>query len=152
MQKLDMEINELSQHKVTYETCVGGQHYETIYIVYSEEESFIGYRVDDGFPTRHLETSPTGFGWDGHLYVSKTSEEEVIEKIGKEMLDHHIKRMRAIEVLWNHEFIAERIAESMLPKVECIDCGTKFPKTEEAEVIKVKEGYLCDRCSFGRNQ
>jgi len=154
-------IAELTSMKITYETCAGGQVQETVYIVTDDDyghdnEASIGYILNRDGITCGFQTTPTHFGFDGHVYPSSIAEEKVIEIIGEAVLAQHKAHMKAIEGIWNHDTLIEMMKtehhESSLPKVKCVDCGTEMPLTETVKMIKTKDGYVCDSCSFGRSQ
>jgi len=91
------KITELTQVKVTWETCPGGQRYETVYVLTPEawnmeNEGFIGCILRG----HCFFTAPLMFVYDGLLYARKATPEEL-----KEVNDFkkHKARMKAILTL-----------------------------------------------------
>jgi hypothetical protein len=132
-------IEEISHIKLTYETCIGGQAHEFIYVVTSEEwgcdnEALIGFRLlNDGHGFRRFERRPIQVTFDGLAYVNRIEGEKVIEIIGLELFKWHNIRMRAIEVLLN-SYLDK-------PVGKCTNCGSMIRGLE-----RLPEHGLCEDC------
>jgi hypothetical protein len=123
MVDLNYYAAELQRHQITYETCVGGQAYETIFVVTDEEymqemEGFIGYILkEDG---NAYFGKPVKFVFDGLIYTSRIEEEEVAEIIGADKLKLFKQKMDAIVALMNAQIELEQqndiIDEDLMPE------------------------------------
>lgn len=139
-------IKELHTHEILFETTPWGLRQKTIYVVTSEEyeqenEAFMGYLLGEHGFTSY----PVHFGFDGHLYPTKTTEENIITVIGKARLNEHKKMMNAIVTIMGHSEEMDMITYDESPEHDCARCGISCREPDMCYDEEMEE-WICSAC------